>query len=96
MSRVRWGVLSTADIGMSKVTSAIQAASNSEVVQGLVEMAYATFGRLDALVANAGIGAYGGILDLTDDQLADMMDRSLQEPLADSSSGTWLPPLRQR
>ncbi len=32
MTKVRWGVLSTADIGMSKVTPAIQAASNSEVV----------------------------------------------------------------
>jgi NADP-dependent 3-hydroxy acid dehydrogenase YdfG len=45
--------------------------------QRLVEMAYATFGRLDALVANAGIGAYGGIMDLTDDQLADMMDTNV-------------------
>ncbi len=40
----------------------------------LVEEAIVKFGRLDALVANAGIGAYGGIMDLTDDQLADMMD----------------------
>jgi predicted dehydrogenase len=32
MTKVHWGVLSTADIGMSKVTPAIQAASNSEVV----------------------------------------------------------------
>lgn len=36
MSRVRRGVLSTADIGMSKVTSAIRAASNSEVVQDMM------------------------------------------------------------
>lgn len=40
----------------------------------LVAEAYSRFGRLDALVANAGIGAYGGIMDLTDEQLADMMD----------------------
>ncbi|MDH4352379.1 MAG: Gfo/Idh/MocA family oxidoreductase [Actinomycetota bacterium] len=32
MGTVRWGVLSTADIGMSKVTPAIQAATNAEVV----------------------------------------------------------------
>lgn len=32
MRRVRWGVLSTADIGMSKVTPAIAQASNAEVV----------------------------------------------------------------
>jgi 3-oxoacyl-[acyl-carrier protein] reductase len=40
----------------------------------LVEEAMSRFGRLDALVANAGIGAYGGIMDLTDEQLAEMMD----------------------
>jgi predicted dehydrogenase len=32
MSRLRWGILSTADIGMSKVTPAIQKAANAEVV----------------------------------------------------------------
>ncbi len=40
----------------------------------LIEKAMTRYGRLDALVANAGIGAYGGIMDLTDDQLAEMMD----------------------
>ncbi len=40
----------------------------------LVGEAVATYGRLDALVANAGIGAYGGIMDLTDEKLAEMMD----------------------
>lgn len=43
----------------------------------LVTAAYDTYGRLDALVANAGIGAYGGIMDLTDAQLADMMDTNI-------------------
>ena len=43
----------------------------------LVDAAIATFGRLDALVANAGIGAYGGIMDLTDQQLSDMMDTNV-------------------
>ncbi|HZJ48426.1 MAG TPA: Gfo/Idh/MocA family oxidoreductase, partial [Acidimicrobiia bacterium] len=32
MTKVRWGILSTADIGMKKVTPAIQRAGNSEVV----------------------------------------------------------------
>ena len=40
----------------------------------LVDTAIATFGRLDAIVANAGIGAYGGIMDLSDEQLTEMMD----------------------
>lgn len=43
----------------------------------LVEEAYSRFGRLDALVANAGIGAYGGIMDLTDEQLSEMMDTNV-------------------
>jgi NADP-dependent 3-hydroxy acid dehydrogenase YdfG len=43
----------------------------------LIAEAYSRFGRLDALVANAGIGAYGGIMDLTDEQLADMMDTNV-------------------
>lgn len=40
----------------------------------LVEQAYTSFGRLDSLVVNAGVGAYGGIMDLSDDQLREMMD----------------------
>ncbi len=43
----------------------------------LVSVAYDRFGRLDALIANAGIGAYGGIMDLTDDQLSEMMDTNI-------------------
>lgn len=40
----------------------------------LVEAAFEEYGRLDALVAGAGIGAYGGIMDLSDEQLREMMD----------------------
>jgi 3-oxoacyl-[acyl-carrier protein] reductase len=43
----------------------------------LIAAAYDKFGRLDALVANAGIGAYGGIMDLDDDQLSEMMDTNI-------------------
>jgi 3-oxoacyl-[acyl-carrier protein] reductase len=43
----------------------------------LVDEAFSRFGRLDALVANAGIGAYGGIMDLSDEQLAEMMDTNV-------------------
>jgi NADP-dependent 3-hydroxy acid dehydrogenase YdfG len=32
------------------------------------------FGRLDSLIANAGIGMYGGILDGTDAEVAEMID----------------------
>jgi 3-oxoacyl-[acyl-carrier protein] reductase len=40
----------------------------------LIDTALEQFGRLDALVANAGIGAYGGIMDLSDEALKEMMD----------------------
>lgn len=50
---------------------------NPEDSKRLVATAYERFGRLDALVANAGIGAYGGIMDLTDDQLVEMMDTNV-------------------
>jgi NADP-dependent 3-hydroxy acid dehydrogenase YdfG len=43
----------------------------------LVATAVERYGRLDALVANAGIGAYGGIMDLTDEQLRVMMDTNI-------------------
>jgi NADP-dependent 3-hydroxy acid dehydrogenase YdfG len=40
----------------------------------LVEAAVQRWGRVDSVVPNAGIGMYGGILDQTDEQLAEMMD----------------------
>ncbi len=43
----------------------------------LVHEAIQQFGRLDSLIANAGIGMYGGILDLTDEVLATMLDTNI-------------------
>ena len=43
----------------------------------LVQTAVERFGRLDTLVANAGIGMYGGILDHTDEELATMLDTNV-------------------
>src|SRR5450759_4138578 len=43
----------------------------------LVRQAIERFGRLDSLVANAGIGMYGGILDRSDDELAAMLDTNI-------------------
>jgi NADP-dependent 3-hydroxy acid dehydrogenase YdfG len=40
----------------------------------LVAAAVRKWGRLDTVVANAGIGAYGGILDLDDDTLREMVE----------------------
>jgi NADP-dependent 3-hydroxy acid dehydrogenase YdfG len=43
----------------------------------LVDTAIERFGRLDSLVANAGIGMYGGILDHTDEALTTMLDTNI-------------------
>jgi NADP-dependent 3-hydroxy acid dehydrogenase YdfG len=43
----------------------------------LVDTAVERFGRLDAIVVNAGIGRYGGIMDLADDDLRDMVDTNV-------------------
>lgn len=44
----------------------------------LMDLAIKTFGRIDSLVANAGIGLYGGILDYSDERLNEMMETNLQ------------------
>jgi len=43
----------------------------------LIHEALDRFGRLDTLVANAGIGMYGGILDHTDEALRTMLDTNV-------------------
>jgi 3-oxoacyl-[acyl-carrier protein] reductase len=43
----------------------------------LAEAALDRFGRVDALVASAGVGAYGSILDHSDDTLATMIDTNV-------------------
>jgi NADP-dependent 3-hydroxy acid dehydrogenase YdfG len=43
----------------------------------LIATAVDRFGRLDTLVANAGIGMYGGIRDHTDDELETMLDTNV-------------------
>jgi NADP-dependent 3-hydroxy acid dehydrogenase YdfG len=43
----------------------------------LVATAIERFGRLDALIANAGMGMYGGILDRSDEELATMLDTNV-------------------
>ena len=45
--------------------------------QRLIDAAYARFGRLDALVVNAGVGAYGGIMDLSDEEINLMIDTNV-------------------
>jgi NADP-dependent 3-hydroxy acid dehydrogenase YdfG len=43
----------------------------------LVRTAVERFGRLDSVVANAGVGRYGGILDGSDDDMMEMIETNL-------------------
>lgn len=45
--------------------------------QRLVDQAFETFGRLDSIVVNAGVGMYGGIMDQTDDEIRAMIDTNV-------------------
>jgi len=49
----------------------------SEDSQRLVDQAVESFGHLDAIVVNAGVGMYGGIMDQTDDEIRSMIDTNV-------------------
>ncbi len=83
MSRVRWGILSTADIGMSMVTPAIQLAGNCEVVA----IASRNGSRAAAAAAELGIPvAYGSYADLL---AADDVD-AVYIPLPNDLHAEWV------
>lgn len=63
MSTVRWGVLSTADIGMSKVTPAIQRAHNCEVVAIASRNADSAARAADQLGIPVSYGSYEQLLE---------------------------------
>lgn len=83
MSKLRWGILSTADIGMSKVTPAIQKAPNSEVV------AIASRGMDRARTAADELSiptAHGSYEDLLADDTVD----ALYIPLPNDMHAEWV------
>ena len=59
-----------ADNAVGVVMDVRSPADNARLVAAALEK----WGRLDSVVPNAGIGFYGGVLDMTDEQLAEMMD----------------------
>ena len=61
-------------LGSENLASVVMDVRSPQDNGRLVETALERFGRLDSIVANAGIGRYGGILDHDDDQVAEMMD----------------------
>lgn len=83
MPLVRWGILSTADIGMSRVTPAIQRAENCEVVA----MASRDIRRASAAAAELGIpAAYGCYEDLLDAEDVD----AIYVPLPNDLHAEWV------
>jgi 3-oxoacyl-[acyl-carrier protein] reductase len=50
-------------------------------LEAIVSEAVERFGRLDIVVANAGVGAYGPFLDLPPDQLEEMIDVNVKGTL---------------
>ncbi len=66
-----------ADLGEDLVVAVEGDVRSPEDCERLVATAVERFGRLDSMVANAGIGVYGGIMDQTDEQVRAMVDTNL-------------------
>ena len=63
-----------AELGDDRVVGVVCDVRNPDDNAALVAAALDTWGRLDSVVPNAGIGMYGGILDYPDDEIARMVD----------------------
>lgn len=62
------------ELGQDNVVSVAGDVSLAQTNLDLVDAAVSRFGRLDTLVAAAGSGLYGGVLDNSDDELSEMVD----------------------
>jgi NADP-dependent 3-hydroxy acid dehydrogenase YdfG len=62
------------DLGADRVVPVVGDVRDPKLNDALVAAAVDRWGRLDTMVANAGIGAYGGILDLDDATLTEMVE----------------------
>ncbi len=56
--------------GMCNVTK-------EEEVRGLIDAAVSSLGHIDVLINNAGLGGFGHVVDLTDDQWGNVLDVTL-------------------
>jgi len=63
-----------AELGADRAVGVVCDVSRPADNARLVEAALDTWGRLDSVVPNAGIGIYGGIMDHSDERLGEMMD----------------------
>ena len=62
------------DLGEDNVVPVVGDVRDPALNDALVAAAVDKWGRLDTIVANAGIGSYGGILDLEDAALTEMVE----------------------
>jgi len=62
------------DLGIDGAIARPADVRDPAALQAIADEAAARFGRLDILIVNAGVGAYGPILDLSDDHLEEMID----------------------
>jgi 3-oxoacyl-[acyl-carrier protein] reductase len=65
------------ELGGENVVPVVGDVRDPALNDALVAAAVTKWGRLDTMVANAGIGAYGGILDLDDAQLTEMVETNV-------------------
>lgn len=63
-----------AEWGSDRVAYALGDITQEETSDRLIQAGVAAFGRIDSVVANAGIGFYGGLLDYTAEQAKLMVD----------------------
>jgi 3-oxoacyl-[acyl-carrier protein] reductase len=62
------------DLGLEGVLAQVCDVRERDQVESAVAAAVERFGRLDILVANAGVGAYGPLLELAPEHLEEMID----------------------
>lgn len=69
------------DLGIERAVARACDVRDPAQVQAAVDATVGAFGRLDIVVANAGVGAYGPFLELDPDELERMIDINLKGTL---------------
>jgi NADP-dependent 3-hydroxy acid dehydrogenase YdfG len=69
------------DLGLEGVVAQPCDVRRPEQLEAIVAATVETFGRLDILVANAGVGAYGPFLELPPEHLEEMVDVNVKGTL---------------
>ena len=69
------------DLGLEHVVARPCDVRNPADLEGIVGETVDRFGRLDILVANAGVGAYGPFLELSREHLEEMIDVNVKGTL---------------